>query len=190
MASQTLVNSGSSNGFLPDGTKPLPEPMLTSREFCGINLRAISWWMPKLLFSIMNLKSTGICFKSTATSPKTQWVNSNHIAIFNRCFTHMIYNIISYMYFSQYKSFRYMYIQTNKQNITFVQILKRIYFTNLHTKKVLIGICENPICPEKAAIHLILYLSHKVKINYIFVSYKWVKSLTCLSLVLHICISK
>ena len=29
MATQILVNIGSGNGSLPDGTKPLPEPMLT-----------------------------------------------------------------------------------------------------------------------------------------------------------------
>ena len=33
------------SGFLPDGTKSLPESMLTSREFCGIhqsnNLQAV-----------------------------------------------------------------------------------------------------------------------------------------------------
>ena len=29
MATQILVNIGSDNDVLPDGTKPLPEPMLT-----------------------------------------------------------------------------------------------------------------------------------------------------------------
>ena len=29
MSSENLVNIGSGNGLLPDGTKPLPEPMLT-----------------------------------------------------------------------------------------------------------------------------------------------------------------
>ena len=29
MALEILVNTGSSNGLLPDGTKPLPEPVLT-----------------------------------------------------------------------------------------------------------------------------------------------------------------
>ena len=27
------VNIGSANGLLPDGTKPLPEPMLTYRQY-------------------------------------------------------------------------------------------------------------------------------------------------------------
>ena len=29
MEMQMAVNTGSGNGLLPDGTKPLPEPMLT-----------------------------------------------------------------------------------------------------------------------------------------------------------------
>ena len=29
MTLEILVNTGSGNGLLPDGTKPLPEPMLT-----------------------------------------------------------------------------------------------------------------------------------------------------------------
>ena len=36
------VNIGSDNGLLFDGTKLLPEPMLTHHLFCGIHLRAIS----------------------------------------------------------------------------------------------------------------------------------------------------
>ena len=32
MATQNWVNIGSGNGLLPDGTKPLPEPMLTNNE--------------------------------------------------------------------------------------------------------------------------------------------------------------
>ena len=38
-----LVNIGSNNGFLPDGTKPQPKPILTYyRMFCDIHLRAMS----------------------------------------------------------------------------------------------------------------------------------------------------
>ena len=33
MASLNLVNIGSGNGLLPDGTKPLAEPMLTYDEW-------------------------------------------------------------------------------------------------------------------------------------------------------------
>ena len=34
MVTDILVNIGSVNGLLTDGTKPLPEPMLTSHESC------------------------------------------------------------------------------------------------------------------------------------------------------------
>ena len=41
------VNIGSGNGLLPDGTKPLPEPMLTLSlmRFCGIYWELLSWIM-------------------------------------------------------------------------------------------------------------------------------------------------
>ena len=44
MATLIFVNTGSGNGLLPVGTKPLPEPMLTyhRRCSCSIKLRAIS----------------------------------------------------------------------------------------------------------------------------------------------------
>ena len=32
MVIEILVNTGSGNGLLPDGTKPLPEPMLTYHQ--------------------------------------------------------------------------------------------------------------------------------------------------------------
>ena len=33
MVTQTVDNIDSGNGLLPDGTKPLPEPMLTYRKY-------------------------------------------------------------------------------------------------------------------------------------------------------------
>ena len=33
MALEILVNTGSGNGLLPDGTKPLPVPMLTYHQY-------------------------------------------------------------------------------------------------------------------------------------------------------------
>ena len=38
MATQILVNIGSGNGLLPDGTKPLPEPKLTFRKHGPVTL--------------------------------------------------------------------------------------------------------------------------------------------------------
>ena len=36
MATEILVNIGSGNGFVPDGTKPLPEPMLTDYQWSPV----------------------------------------------------------------------------------------------------------------------------------------------------------
>ena len=36
MVSLTMVNIGSDNGLLPDGTKPLPEPILM---YCQLDLQ-------------------------------------------------------------------------------------------------------------------------------------------------------
>ena len=36
MALEILVNTGSINGVLPDGTNPLREPMLTHHHWCHL----------------------------------------------------------------------------------------------------------------------------------------------------------
>ena len=41
MATEIWVNIGTGNGMLPDDTKPLPEPMLTSNQ-CG----SVASWQP------------------------------------------------------------------------------------------------------------------------------------------------
>ena len=60
MASQNLVNIGSNNGLLPDGTKPLPGLILAYHQWgpsCGIHQRAVSLKMLKIS---MGLKSTDL----------------------------------------------------------------------------------------------------------------------------------
>ena len=42
MATEIWVNIGSGNDLLPDGTKPLPEPMLSKSKSRDIHIRAIS----------------------------------------------------------------------------------------------------------------------------------------------------
>ena len=42
MATRNLANIASGNGLLPDGTKPLPELMLTYYQWGLVQLRAIS----------------------------------------------------------------------------------------------------------------------------------------------------
>ena len=63
MVTKIWVKIGSGNGLLPDGTKPLPEPMLTdaSVKASDIHIRAISQEMlqpsiTKICVKITNLK--------------------------------------------------------------------------------------------------------------------------------------
>ena len=58
------VNIGSGNGVLPDGTKPLPEPMLilTSVTSSDILLRAISQKISQPSIIVIDLKSNHIKF--------------------------------------------------------------------------------------------------------------------------------
>ena len=58
MASMNLLNIGSGNGLLSDGTNPLPEPMLTnhfSMTACGIHLKVISQEMLHIFILGMSL---------------------------------------------------------------------------------------------------------------------------------------
>ena len=48
MVSCNLVNIGSSNGLIPDGNKPLPEPVLTFHQW---GIVAFSSWGPKADFT-------------------------------------------------------------------------------------------------------------------------------------------
>ena len=50
MATQNWVNIGSGNGLVPDGTKPLPEPMLTNHQM------TISHEMLKIAILDLSLK--------------------------------------------------------------------------------------------------------------------------------------
>ena len=64
------VNIGSGNGLLPNGTKSLPEPMLTSSDvFCGIHFRVISQEM--LINLIRNMCSEIVLLKSPPHLPAT-----------------------------------------------------------------------------------------------------------------------
>ena len=60
MALEILVKTGSGNGLLPDGTKTLPEPMLTYHQLrsCDIHLKTLSWEDLKIPISKARLKIT------------------------------------------------------------------------------------------------------------------------------------
>ena len=57
MAVDILVNTGSGNGLLPDGTKPLLEPMLTYHQY---GPETFIWGISQ---SIPQLSTTGITLK-------------------------------------------------------------------------------------------------------------------------------
>ena len=54
MVTEIWVNIGSGNGLLPNGTKPLPEPMLSK----DIHLEEMLWEMSQPSIAKMNLKTT------------------------------------------------------------------------------------------------------------------------------------
>ena len=65
MATAIWVNIGSGNGLSPDGTKPLPEPILTSSvKSSDIHIRAISQVMPQPSVTEIRLKITFLKFHS------------------------------------------------------------------------------------------------------------------------------
>ena len=58
MATEIWVNIGSGNGLLPDGTKPLPEPMLTDHHLKTSDIHS---WAISLEMSQPSI--TKICLK-------------------------------------------------------------------------------------------------------------------------------
>ena len=66
MVTEIWVNIGSGNGLLPDGTKPLPEPMSTDHHWSpnDINIRGISQELPQTTITKIHLKITYLTFHS------------------------------------------------------------------------------------------------------------------------------
>ena len=66
MATEIWVNIGLGNGLLPDGTKPLPEPMLIDHDSSvksnDIHIRAISQEMPQTSVTEILLEITYIYY--------------------------------------------------------------------------------------------------------------------------------
>ena len=76
-----LVNTGSGNGLLPDGTKPLPEPMLTYHQQGPV---AFFWWhYHKKIWRNQSVKQKieDYFFKITLRSPSGQWVKDIDILV-------------------------------------------------------------------------------------------------------------
>ena len=66
MVTEIWINIGSGNGLLPDGTKPLPEPMLTDHQLSPVTFifREISQEMPQPSIAKICLKITYLNFHS------------------------------------------------------------------------------------------------------------------------------
>ena len=74
MATKIWVNIGSGNGLLPDGTKPLPEPMLTDHQWSPVTF--ILGQFHKRCLNHQSLKSVWKLIKSKISFkfPRGQWV--------------------------------------------------------------------------------------------------------------------
>ena len=71
MATQIWVNIASGNGLLPDGTKPLPEPMLTYHQEGPVAFTWVQFYQRYLSHQSFENYLSKILFKS----PRDQWVN-------------------------------------------------------------------------------------------------------------------
>ena len=66
MATSVWVNIGSGNGLLPDGTKPLPEPMLTYHQLGRV---AFTWWQYSLEMLTVSLTKRGLKITHLKSQP-------------------------------------------------------------------------------------------------------------------------
>ena len=69
MVTEIWVNIGSGNGLLPDGTKPLPEPILTDHQWSPVT--SILWQFHKRCLNHQSLKSVSkvACLKFDSNFP-------------------------------------------------------------------------------------------------------------------------
>ena len=67
MATKIWINNDSSKGFLPDGTKPSPEPVLTPHQRCSVNLTGNAQ-------DINSSQFEKYTCKITYKFPRSQWV--------------------------------------------------------------------------------------------------------------------
>ena len=76
MATENWVNIGSDNGLLPDGTNPLPEPMLIYHRYCPVT--SIKE-MPQPIICKIILKINDLKFDLTmpGANELTKWLWNN-----------------------------------------------------------------------------------------------------------------
>ena len=86
MAARNYVNIGSGNGLLPDGTKPLPEPILTYKSpirYSDIHLIAILQAIPQPSITRISLEIVNLKFHSNlpGANELTHWGRVTHICV-------------------------------------------------------------------------------------------------------------
>ena len=74
MALDFLINTGSGSGLLPDGTKPLPEPMLTCHQLGPVAFMWGHWYKKIWKYKSVNKIEVYIS-KTSLRSPWGQWVH-------------------------------------------------------------------------------------------------------------------
>ena len=73
MTIEICVNIGSGNGFLPDGTKPLPKPALTHRQWDLVSFTSENF-TPWYEFENCEFKITTASHKLKELTPVSEWV--------------------------------------------------------------------------------------------------------------------
>ena len=76
MATEIWVNIGSGNGLLPDGTKPLPEPMLTDHQWSPGTF-ILGWFHKRCL----NHQSLKVCLKITCLKFYSDFPGANELTL-------------------------------------------------------------------------------------------------------------
>ena len=80
MATEIWVNIGSGNGLLPDGTKPLPEPMLTDHQWSPVTIILGQFDRRCLNHQPLKLISKSHIWNSIQIS-QGQWVNCLNVCL-------------------------------------------------------------------------------------------------------------
>ena len=73
------VNIGSGNGLLPDGTKPLPEPMLTDHQWSPVTFILEKFLKRCLNHQSLNLFENDICLKFHSNF---SWTNELPVVVY------------------------------------------------------------------------------------------------------------
>ena len=99
MATQIIVNIDSGNGLLPDGTKPLPVPILTNHQ---LSLVAFAWGQllkkTQDISRYLSYQFENKKFKIVAASLKNQWINQSKTATISQTWSARTLDIILYLF--------------------------------------------------------------------------------------------